>query len=483
MGDKVLLTDGVTWGGEAAVELFNLMSGAKVNVGTLITDALFAVCAVILFGDFRRQARSVALCVVEAILVYALENALWLAFNFALGLEANTAPSLPALAAALAVYALTQTHLALDDRIVRYATFMASFVIVVGMTGIILAAIPALKSLSFFMAIPSAFSYVAMLGFALVLRRFSIARFRFVPRHFTLLVLLTDLLGVVMSYSFIHYTRGFREVATYSYAANVLGRFEQSVSFVNLVVNLSFLLLMLVSYVMFYVLAREHDSRAELLVTKKSDIDALNQMRVTQSMYDSLRKVRHELKNHDAYMSALLEDENYDLLREYFAQYRKENRGLLSYVSSGNMSVDAVVNAKVAIARDQGIEVKTMLAVPSELPFEEADVFRLLANLLDNAIEGAELSQADEKVIKLRVVPKAGYWFFFVSNPCDPGRVRRTRTGRLLTTKGDREIHGYGTKIVSDIAEKYHGTASFQVVGETFESKVMLMRDLEEEEG
>lgn len=465
------------------MELFNFISGGTVNTGTFVTDVLFAVCAAILFGDLRKDVRAVALCIVEAVLVYALENALWLVFNFALGLQASSAPSLPALAVALAIYALTQTRLALDDCIVRYATFMASFVIVVSMTGIILSALPALKSLSFCMAIPSAFSYVVMVAFACVLRRFSIARFGFVPRHFILLVLLIDLLGVVMSYSFIHYTKGFKEVTTYSYAANVLGRFEHSVSFVNLIVDLSFLLLMLVSYVMFYVLAREHDSRAELLLTKKSDIDVANQMRATQSMYDSLRKVRHELKNHDAYMSALLEDENYDLLREYFAQYRRENKGLLNYVSSGNMRVDAVVNAKVAIARNQGIEVKTMLAVPAELPFAESDVFRLLANLLDNAIEGAELSHAGEKVIKLRVVPKAGYWFFFVSNPCDPACVRRARSGRLLTTKDDRDIHGYGTKVISDIAEKYHGTASFQVLGETFEARVMLMRDLEREEG
>ncbi len=463
------------------MELYNLITGADVNVGTFITDILFAICSVILFGDLRREVRSACLCVLEALLVYALVNSLWLAFVFAFGLGASSVPSMPALSLGLAIYALAQTRLGISDRVIRYCTFMSSFLITVSMTGIFMPAVPALARLSWGMAVPSMFSYVAMLVFAVVLRHFSIGRFSFVPQHYVLLILLVDALGVAIAYSFIFYTKSFKDVATYSYAANVLGRFEQSVSFVNLIVDLSFLLLMLVAYIMFYVLAKEHDERSELLVTKKSEIDAANQMRVTQSLYDSLREVRHELKNHDAYMSALLEDENYDLMRRYFAEYRRQNAGLLNYVSTGNRRVDAVVNAKVAIARDQGIEIKTMLAVPPELPFEEADVFRLLANLLDNAIEGAQRAEGAGKVVTLKVAPRAGYWFFFVSNPCDPAHVRRNRAGRLLTSKKDREIHGFGTKVISEIAEKYHGTASFSVVGNMFEAKVMLLRDLDRE--
>ncbi len=463
------------------MELFNLITGQDVNAGTFVTDMLFAVCAVILFGRLRKDPCSIALSILEAFLVYALVNSLWLAFNFALDLSSSSMPSIPALSCGLALFALTQDRLDIADRVVRFCTFMSAFMIVVSVTGIIMPALPVLAKWRYGVAVPSAFSYLAMIVFAAVLRRFSIEHFAFVPRHFVLLILLTDVLGVGVAYSFIHYTVGYKEIATYSYAANVLSRFEQSVSFVNLIVDLSFLLLMLVAYVMFYVLAREHDERTELLITKKSEIDAASQMRVTQSMYDSLRKVRHELKNHDAYMAALLEDENYDLMRQYFAEYRCQNTGLLSYVSTGNSRVDAVVNAKVAIARDLGIELKTMLAVPSRLPFEEGDVFRLLANLLDNAIEGAQLSQEDQKVITLKVRPCAGYWFFFVSNPCDPASVKKNREGRLITNKKDSEMHGYGTKVISDIAEKYRGSASFAVKSNVFEAKVMLLRDLAKE--
>ena len=456
------------------MELFNLVAGNTVNAGTFVTDVLFAICAVVLFGDLRPTARGVAVSIAEAVLVYAMENALWLVFNLAFGLVSSSSPSFPALFCALAVYALVQNRLTPMDRVVRFSTFTAAFMITVSMTGIFAAALPAIQRLTFWAAIPSALSYLLMIAFAVVLRVFSVERFRFVPRGFVVLIVATDVLGVAAAESFILFMTDFKDLQGYSYASNVLGQVNQSASFTNLLVDVSFLLLILFSYIMFYVLAKEHEQRAELLITQKSESDAVAMMGVTCSMNENMREMRHELKNHDAYMAALLEEGEYDKLRIFFEDCRAINYDILHYVSCGNPLVDAVVNAKASLARSRGVQVETMLAVPEVLPFSEAAVFSLVANLLDNAIEGTLASAEPQGTIRLTIRPAGGYYVFSTSNPCNPRKVRRSEAGGLLTSKGDGELHGYGTKVIKGIAERYRGVARFKVKGSTFEADVML---------
>lgn len=456
------------------MELYNLISGQEVNVGTFVTDALFAVCAVTLFGELKPRARAVAASIAEAVLVYALENALWLAFNLPFGFTASAGPSLPSLTCALAIYGLARARCTLTDKVVRFSTFMTSFMIVVSMTGIFAAALPQIMRLSWWAAIPSAISYVLMLASAVVLRIFSIDRFHYVPKKFAALIVAIDVFGVAAAYSFILFMSDFKDLQGYSYAANVLGQVNQSASMVNLLVDISFFLLIIFAYIMFYVLAAEHEQRAELLVTQKSESDAAAMMGVTRSMNENLREMRHELKNHDAYMASLLAAGDYERLRVFFEDCQAINYDVLHYVSCGNPLVDAVVNAKMSLARSKGVQVQTMLAVPEGLPFADKDVFSLVANLLDNAIEGTLASDAPQGPVTLTVKPAGGYFVFSTTNPCNPRKVRRDPEGRLLTSKSNKELHGFGTKVIEGIAARYDGVARFKAKGKTFEADVML---------
>lgn len=138
--------------------------------------------------------------------------------------------------------------------------------------------------------------------------------------------------------------------------------------------------------------------------------------------------------------------------------------------------MDAVVNAEIAKARAQGVELKTVLAVPHHLGYEGADLYSLLANLLDNAIEGAVASGATEKVVRLSIMPKGGYYLINVTNPARSDLVRAGSRPTLSTTKRDAAVHGWGTKVVAKIAQKYGGVANYTVEDGQFVANVMLAR-------
>lgn len=57
--------------------------------------------------------------------------------------------------------------------------------------------------------------------------------------------------------------------------------------------------------------------------------------------------------------------------------------------------------------------------------------------------------------------------------------LARFRRG-LRTTKGDDRLHGYGTRIISKIAEKYNGCAEFGLSDRMFVAKLLLDMTVEE---
>ena len=91
--------------------------------------------------------------------------------------------------------------------------------------------------------------------------------------------------------------------------------------------------------------------------------------------------------------------------------------------------------------------------MPKELDIAERDLCELLMNMLDNAIEGAESSKSD-KFIRFRIEEKKSFLAVKCENSFS-GNVRRDSGDGYATLKDDRETHGFGLKIMNNVAEKY----------------------------
>lgn len=188
---------------------------------------------------------------------------------------------------------------------------------------------------------------------------------------------------------------------------------------------------------------------------------------------ENLRRLRHEVKNQYAYIRMLLEQKDYDRAERFFGEMSMRANPTFSWVSSGNELVDDIVNIEVSKARSAGVEISSRIAVPAELPYEEIDLCSLVMNLLDNAIEACDGLPDGEKNVRLGIVADQGALVVTVANPSAKPPTYDEH-GALLTTKGSRERHGYGTSIIRAVAEKYDGAADFSHDGGEFVARVML---------
>lgn len=208
----------------------------------------------------------------------------------------------------------------------------------------------------------------------------------------------------------------------------------------------------------------------------ESRVDALNAYRESG---DQLRILRHEVKNQYAYIKILLEQKDYERAEEFFGEMSMRANPTFLRVNSGNDLVDDIVNVELSKGVAAGVEISSRIAVPPELPVEEIDLCGLLMNLLDNAIEATSSLGANEQRVDLSIVADQGMLVVQVENPCaEP--PREDRDGALLSSKIDASAHGYGTRVVRKIAEKYDGVADFSYSKGSFTARVMLAMTLNE---
>ena len=240
----------------------------------------------------------------------------------------------------------------------------------------------------------------------------------------------------------------------------------------SVLVSASFLFLELFSYYLLYILSMKIKENMEFLaIEHKEKVDE----ELLQSFHDNLEEmhmVRHEIRNHMAYIRFLVSQEEYDKLFDYTNSVLGDAEVLFKTVASGNDVVDAVMNHEIQKAGKQGIAVESVIIAPPQLPFAEKDFCSVLSNLMDNAIEAAAQSGKENPVIDVRIQPRQDYLFIRVVNPVSEKAVRRGVN--LHTTKENASLHGYGTKVVKRIVEQYEGSVNYDIRNGLFVADVML---------
>lgn len=197
----------------------------------------------------------------------------------------------------------------------------------------------------------------------------------------------------------------------------------------------------------------------------------LQQLETMEAFYESMRSFRHDLKNHAIAMKALLAKGQYDELASYFSGTFLEKALSDEGIHCGNTIIDSILNFKKQEAVSKGISLETELSVPSALHLPDSDLAVILGNLLDNAVEAAEKLR-ENRVIQVVLSYQKGCLCISVKNPYE-GMILKSGD-RILTTKKDKENHGYGLGSVKNIVAKNGGTMRIDEKNQRFSVDVML---------
>ena len=199
-----------------------------------------------------------------------------------------------------------------------------------------------------------------------------------------------------------------------------------------------------------------------------------------ENFYGSIRKVRHEMKNHMANIKGLAGAGEYGEIEDYVRRMDETMQELEYRYVTGNAVTDVIINDKCRRAEKAGIRFDADFRYGGEIPVFDMGI--ILNNLLDNAIEACEKLETGKGFVRLSLKRKKQFLILYVENSFD-GAVPISKGSPLPpTTKqsilpGIITEHGIGLENVRDIAERYFGGVNIKVKGDVFHVTVMLQQE------
>lgn len=178
-----------------------------------------------------------------------------------------------------------------------------------------------------------------------------------------------------------------------------------------------------------------------------------HQYEEVKHIYLNMRGWRHDYHNHLQVMKVQIAAGQLEEMKHYLDDLEQNLNKVDTYVKSGNLMADAILNSKLSLADREGIRVNCKALLPETLPIEDVDLCVLLGNLLDNALEACEKITEEQRFLRIYMVVNKSQFYLSVQNSAREELDFNERN--YISTK--RGNHGLGLKRVKALVDKYEG--------------------------
>ncbi len=188
--------------------------------------------------------------------------------------------------------------------------------------------------------------------------------------------------------------------------------------------------------------------------TERFQRDILShQYEEVKEIYLNMRGWRHDYHNHLQAMKAQIAAGQLEEMKQYLSDLEHNLERVDTYVKSGNLMADAILNSKLSLAEQKGIQVNCKAILPETLSIEDVDLCVLLGNLLDNALEACEKIPEQQRFLRIYMVVNKSQLYVSIQNSAKE-ELDFNEKNYISTKRGN---HGLGMKRVKALADKYEG--------------------------
>ncbi|MCX4312948.1 MAG: ATP-binding protein [Clostridia bacterium] len=146
-------------------------------------------------------------------------------------------------------------------------------------------------------------------------------------------------------------------------------------------------------------------------------------------------------------------------------------------VKTDNEALDVILTEKSRKCVQNGI-ILDCIADGKALEFmKNVDIYSLFGNVLDNALEAVmKIEEQEKRVISLKVYKVNEFVSVSVKNYYN-GELLMRKDGLPDTTKGNKDIHGYGMSSIKLIVDRYGGDLSVSAKDGVFMLNILFHKD------
>ena len=223
----------------------------------------------------------------------------------------------------------------------------------------------------------------------------------------------------------------------------------------TLVLTISFLTFLVADIVYLYFMADlEKKAALEREVSSLKYARQLEEQhfkQIEEKRYE-VAKIRHDINNQLASIKNMVHSRHIEQAEELIGELENTVRNTQEYRYCSIPVVNAVISEKNKEAEKYGIRLVTKIDIHDSCGITQHHLCSAFANMIDNAIRaerGFTEKDSDRKIINVDAVSDSVSVYI---------TVRNYVSGVEISREDDSSLHGYGQKILGDIAEIYSGT-------------------------
>lgn len=163
----------------------------------------------------------------------------------------------------------------------------------------------------------------------------------------------------------------------------------------------------------------------------------------------------HDLKHQMKALTGLHKDDTSTGISEYMESIKRATSIYDATYHTGNEALDYILREKSLLAEEKDIEFSCMADGNAISFMQQVDIYALMGNALDNALEQLEKEDKDGRILSLQIQERAGIVIIRLENTCTSKIT--FQNGLPVTSKGDFSSHGFGVRSIKYVVQKYDG--------------------------
>lgn len=240
-------------------------------------------------------------------------------------------------------------------------------------------------------------------------------------------------------------------------------KWEERVYFAYIITDIA-MLIMQISISRESVLEQKYNVIEELLHSEQK------KHQMTAENVELINRKCHDLKHQ---LAGIKRMQNEDERQKYIQGIESAVLFYESAIKTGNETLDLIMMEKLLYCQEHEIKLTCISDAEKLNSLETPDIYSLFGNAIDNAIESvSEEPDPSKRVISMRIGSWGGFLTIHVENYL--GHEITISNGLPVTTKENKEYHGFGVLSIRHIVEKYHGEIRIRTDNNQFQLDILI---------
>lgn len=235
----------------------------------------------------------------------------------------------------------------------------------------------------------------------------------------------------------------------------ILTNFQSNIIILLSIICVSMIVIAGIVWFMIARINKDNEIKTKLLLSEQKANLYKQNIISSNSQIETIKLLKHDMKNNISCIDALIEEENYDEAHNICHSLTNKYTSIETIVNTENYLLNAVLNVEIEKAKSYGIPVKLSITNDLKMFKNSSDIISLIGNILDNAISYLSKNKVKNNEINFSTGYEGSYSVIKCRNNILDSVLFNNPS--LKTDKKDKDNHGKGITIINSIAHKYNG--------------------------